>query len=378
MQPANKLQLPRRRLTPAAPPHPASSLPTEASWATSSWPPSLLCSSWACLGLGKPSPSTAVAAARHRLTVSPLSLRQSATAAPEKARGGSRSASARADARASPRGDLEVSPVDKKGGAALAPSEDYADGITGDDDEDDELDDARGVAPPASLDDDDADADGADDRDDYGDGGDDDGEEPPPDVEVSSPPLSGAVSGSSGAAPSGLADPAVRAALLKLKDCRSYSCLQEVHAVTRGRTAFNFPHFFLIGWQKCATTSINHHLRAHPQFLPGVRKEPHWFSVCEQGATKRANTSCLAWNITQYFKDYLRIDDAAVGGLTAATLDASVDYAWRGSLAKELAALFPWAKIVMVMREPLSRLISYTRMYQRESSTGGCAIIDYL
>lgn len=32
-------------------------------------------------------------------------------------------------------------------------------------------------------------------------------------------------------------------------------------------------------------------------------------------------------------------------------------------LAREIRHLFPWVKVVMILREPISRLISYTRMY---------------
>lgn len=170
---------------------------------------------------------------------------------------------------------------------------------------------------------------------------------------------------------SNLTDPKLRATLFALSKCRNYECIKRLHYEIDGRTRFNFPHFFLIGWQKCATTSVNTHLRSHPQFLPSVSKESHWFTVCRNS---RKNTNCRAPSLRNYLLQFLRIQDAALGGLERATIDASVDYAWKGrSLSKEIHDLFPWLKIVMMMREPISRMISYTRMFTIKDVRGkGC------
>jgi hypothetical protein len=168
-----------------------------------------------------------------------------------------------------------------------------------------------------------------------------------------------------------LTDPSLRAVLFKLSKCRKYECIKEAHYEIAGRTRFNFPHFFLIGWQKCATTSVNSHLRLHPQFLPSVTKESHWFSACRSSIT---NKFCRAKSVREYLLYFLKIQEAALGGLEKATIDASVDYAWKGkSLSHDLHELFPWLKIVMMMREPISRMISYTRMFTIKEIKGkGC------
>jgi hypothetical protein len=170
---------------------------------------------------------------------------------------------------------------------------------------------------------------------------------------------------------SNLTDPKLRTSLVALSKCRNFECIKKLHYEIDGRTRFHFPHFFLIGWQKCATTSVNRHLRSHPQFLPGVHKEPHWFTVCK---SSRTNTNCRAHSLRAYLLQFLRIQDAAFGGLERATTDASVDYAWKGrSLSKEIHELFPWLKIVMMMRDPISRMISYTRMFTQKNVRGkGC------
>lgn len=149
--------------------------------------------------------------------------------------------------------------------------------------------------------------------------------------------------------------------LAELAACTSVRCVIRAHDKIDGRTRFNLPHFFLIGWQKCATTSVNAYLRYHPQYLPGIKKEPHWFSVCQSNINA---PHCEAKNETQWLRDFLRIKEAAESRLEMATLDASADYAQKGGvLARRLYRLFPWLKVVIMIREPVSRVISYTRMH---------------
>ena len=155
--------------------------------------------------------------------------------------------------------------------------------------------------------------------------------------------------------------PTLDAALHQLGQCEDFSCIKTAHQAIGGRTRFNFPHFFLIGWQKCATTSINLNLRFHPEYLPSPVKESHYFTTCQNYWN---HPSCMAHNTSQYIRDFFRRDDAVASRLEKASADASVDYAWKGAaIAPELQTLFPWIKLVVVMREPISRLISYVRMF---------------
>lgn len=156
--------------------------------------------------------------------------------------------------------------------------------------------------------------------------------------------------------------------LQELAGCTSVKCIIRAHDKIDGRTRFNMPHFMLIGWQKCATTSVNAYLRYHPQYLPGLKKEPHWFSVCQSNINA---PHCEAKNETQYLRDFLRIKEAAASKLEFATLDASADYAQKGGpLARRLYRLFPWLKVVIMIREPISRIISYTRMHTQQAMAG--------
>lgn len=159
-------------------------------------------------------------------------------------------------------------------------------------------------------------------------------------------------------------DQETRQALERLQKCSTISCIQESHKKLKGKTKFNAPHFFLIGFQKCATTSVNHYLRGHPEYLPSILKEAHYFTACQKSWN---DTNCKANNTKDYIQNFLRIQDAAEDGLLSATVDASVDYAWKGEeLAREIRKVFPWLKIVVMMREPISRVISYTRMWTQK------------
>lgn len=158
--------------------------------------------------------------------------------------------------------------------------------------------------------------------------------------------------------------PEVQQAMKELKACKTLECIGKAHKKLAGKTKFNAPHYFLIGFQKCATTSVNNYLRGHPEYMPSVLKEAHYFTAC---AKSWNDTNCKANSTQDYIDNYLRISDAVDNGLMAATVDASVDYAWKGEdLAREIYNVFPWLKIVVMMREPISRVISYTRMWTQK------------
>jgi hypothetical protein len=120
-------------------------------------------------------------------------------------------------------------------------------------------------------------------------------------------------------------DEHLRQALEALADCSTIECIKKLHERLKNKTKFNAPHFFLIGFQKCATTSVNHYLRGHPEYLPSVLKEAHYFTACKKSWE---DSNCKANSTEDYITNFLRIRDAAKGGLNAATVDASVDYAW--------------------------------------------------
>lgn len=63
-----------------------------------------------------------------------------------------------------------------------------------------------------------------------------------------------------------------------------FSDLRAAHELPPGGTAFNFPHFFIIGFPKCATTSLHLYLEKHPQALPPSIKVGHYANASEPSA----------------------------------------------------------------------------------------------
>lgn len=62
-----------------------------------------------------------------------------------------------------------------------------------------------------------------------------------------------------------------------LATCESFKCVREAHDLPHGglggqRPQFNWPHFFIAGYSKSATTSLYMYLNKHPQTSPPVTK----------------------------------------------------------------------------------------------------------
>jgi hypothetical protein len=147
--------------------------------------------------------------------------------------------------------------------------------------------------------------------------------------------------------------------------------VSELHQrLTKNASAkFNFPHFFLAGWQKCATTSIYRHLRLHPDVWIPKDKEPHYFSSCKRGAPACKVTG--GFNSTAYLYDTFGLKEVAASNVRYATFDGSVDYAQKGAwLAPMLQKLFPWIKLVFVFREKIGRSMSYKNMLAEKYDRG--------
>lgn len=151
-------------------------------------------------------------------------------------------------------------------------------------------------------------------------------------------------------------------ALGELSRCTNMRCIIHAHDKIDSRTQFNLPHFFLLGWQKTAVSGVNAYLSKHSQYKASIaNKEPHWFTKCQPD---QDFSGCQANNETQYFRDFLNVREAASAKLEVATADFSADYAREGApLARRLYRYFPWLKIVVMLKEPISRLISVAQIH---------------
>jgi hypothetical protein len=157
----------------------------------------------------------------------------------------------------------------------------------------------------------------------------------------------------------------------ELASCQSLECVSALHpSLKKSSAKFNYPHFFLAGWQKSATTSIYRHLRWHPEIWVPKDKEPHYFSSCKRGAPA-CKVKGGYENTTDYLIEFLGLKDAAASKVGYATFDGSVDYAQKGSwLAPMLAKYFPYLRIVFVFREKVGRAMSYKNMLEEKYGRG--------
>jgi hypothetical protein len=106
------------------------------------------------------------------------------------------------------------------------------------------------------------------------------------------------------------------------------------------------PSFFIVGFQKCGTTSLYNALMSHPDILPGLMKEN---------------------NLLAESKD--RLDEFALcfpkkqkGKITG---DASHLHTWMPFGLERIKKHYPKAKIIVIMRNPVERAFSHFNMDQK-------------
>ncbi|HUB35435.1 MAG TPA: sulfotransferase [Solirubrobacteraceae bacterium] len=110
------------------------------------------------------------------------------------------------------------------------------------------------------------------------------------------------------------------------------------------------PDFFVVGHEKCGTTALYEMLRGHPQvFMPRL-KEPRFFSPDMRVRERAAAAGRRPRDLESYRALFAPArPDQRVG-------EASPQYLGSHVAAERIAALQPAAKIVAILREPVSYL----------------------
>ena len=112
------------------------------------------------------------------------------------------------------------------------------------------------------------------------------------------------------------------------------------------------PNFLIVGIGKGGTTSLYYYLEKHPQILPAIRKEIHFFSEnSERG---------LDWYLS-HFPPIPKESNFLTGEATPWYL---VSY----GAEKKVASIFPNIKIIILLRNPILRAFS---QYQMELKFAG-------
>lgn len=117
-------------------------------------------------------------------------------------------------------------------------------------------------------------------------------------------------------------------------------------------TARRIPDFFIVGHAKTGTTALYEMLRRHPQiFMPDL-KEPLYFATDLRMRFQRPSAGALPTEL----EDYLALfEDAAPEQVVG---EASSSYLWSHDAGRLIAELQPKAKIIAILREPVSFLRS--------------------
>ncbi len=140
------------------------------------------------------------------------------------------------------------------------------------------------------------------------------------------------------------------------------------------------PNVFIIGAQKCGTTSLADALNASPQFFLTPVKEPNFF--CFDIRPQRFATAFRQlqiedeWSAIERSKReevlyaYFESPDAYAALFEGAEAfhvraDASVTYLYSAEAADAIADLVPDAKIIVILRDPIRRALSHWRMQRR-------------
>ncbi|WP_445248634.1 tetratricopeptide repeat protein [Microcoleus sp. OTE_8_concoct_300] len=102
------------------------------------------------------------------------------------------------------------------------------------------------------------------------------------------------------------------------------------------------PNFIIIGCQRCGTTSLYTYLAQHPQILTPIKKEMDFFS----------------WHFDRGIDWYLAHFPPMPPGEEFLTGEASPSYFDSREAPERLYSLFPEAKLIVLLRNPVDRAIS--------------------
>ncbi|NER47330.1 MAG: tetratricopeptide repeat protein [Symploca sp. SIO1A3] len=127
------------------------------------------------------------------------------------------------------------------------------------------------------------------------------------------------------------------------------------------------PSFLIIGQAKCGTTSLYTYLTQHPQILPAIRKEINFWN--RDSTFNRG----LNW--------YLAHFPSIASGKKLITGEATTTYLDSYKTAQRLLQFFPHMKLIILLRNPVERVLSHYYMncrYRWESSSLEEAIFSEL
>ncbi|MEJ2526794.1 MAG: sulfotransferase [Sulfurovaceae bacterium] len=122
---------------------------------------------------------------------------------------------------------------------------------------------------------------------------------------------------------------------------------------------FMLPNFMIVGAPKAGTTSLYHYLSRHPEIFMSNPKELNFFSNQEIKEQELYYDNFVINSLERY-KDIFAgsIGKKAIG-------EASVSYLFYPKTPQKIKEVIPDAKIIILLREPISRAYSHYLMDYR-------------
>ncbi len=115
----------------------------------------------------------------------------------------------------------------------------------------------------------------------------------------------------------------------------------------------DLPRFiFFVGAPRCGTTALSAYLKAHPRICHPLVKEPHFFL---QHDTRKLDPAALRDLVE---REYLDRYYAGCGGGRDTGIDGSVSYLYAPDHLVPALSLWPDAKFVIALRDPMTMLPS--------------------
>ena len=116
------------------------------------------------------------------------------------------------------------------------------------------------------------------------------------------------------------------------------------------------PDFFIVGAPKCGTTALESYLSRHPDIFMG-QKEMHVF-----GSDLHFGRQFYRRNLEAYLAEFDARKAKTIAG------EASVWYLFSRSAAAEIKAFNPRARIIIMLREPVSMIYSLYHQFKSDGN----------
>jgi hypothetical protein len=113
----------------------------------------------------------------------------------------------------------------------------------------------------------------------------------------------------------------------------------------------SLPDFLIIGGMRCGTSSLYKYLAHHPAVAPSLRKEIHYLTF-DYGKGE-------SWYRSHFPLIARKRLSTLVGGVRLQTFEATPDNVFHPYAAERAARLVPDAKLIVLLRDPVSRAISH-------------------